>query len=314
VDTLEHPDYSDANAFKADFNDIYRRRDPRAYYQVLGGLDYVIPDVARPIFVQLAERCALERRHPVTILDVGCSYGVNAAQVRHGLSVRQLRERYLSPQIEHLSSERLAELDSRYFASWPVRDEFRFVGLDPSGEAIHYGRRAGLLAEGLAVDLESEPLDVRARGVISQADLIISTGCVGYVTATTFAKLLRAGNPRVPWIASFVLRMFDFEPIANTLAEFGMTTEKFPGATFVQRRFRDAEECERTITALREKGLDPSGKESEGLLHAELFVSRPTASVSETPLTDLVSLTSGIARAFGDRHRDHLTSGIELAA
>jgi SAM-dependent methyltransferase len=306
--------YSDANAFKADFNDIYRRRDPRAYYHVLGGLDYVIPDVARPIFLQLADRCVLERRRPVTILDVGCSYGVNAAQVRHGLSVKQLRERYCSPQIEHLSPERLAELDKNYFAGWPVRDEFRFLGLDPSAEAIQYGRRAGLLADGLAIDLETQVLDARSRALIGQTDLIVSTGCVGYVTATTFAKLLRAGNPRPPWIASFVLRMFDFEPIERALADFGMTTEKFPGATFVQRRFRDVEEYERTIAALRERGLDPAGKESEGLLHAELFVSRPTASVSQAPLTQIVSLTSGIARAFGDRHRDHTMSSIELAA
>lgn len=307
--------YSDANAIKADFNHIYRRKDPRAYYEVLGGLDYVIPDVARPVFIQLAQQCAAGRHRPITILDVGCSYGINAAQVRHGLSIKQLRDRYLSPQMHTLPPERVADFDLKYFASWPAREDVRFVGLDTSAEAINYGRRTGLLADGAAVDLETQALDQRTARVLAQADLVISTGCVGYVTQTTFAKILAASaGAKKPWIVSFVLRMFDYAPIAQMLLEHGLVTEKFAGATFVQRRFRDAMESEHTLAALRGRGADPTGKESEGLLHAELFVSRPSESIEETPLTEIVSLTSGIARAVGDRHRDRMDAVGGIAA
>lgn len=300
--------YDDINAIKADFNGIYRHCDPRAYYRVLGGLDYVIPDVARPIFVQIAEHCAATLGRPITILDIGCSYGVNSAQVRHGLSMKQLRDRYTSPQIQSLRSERVAEVDKKYFAGWPAREEFRFIGLDPSAEAIAYGRESGLLADGLVMDLETQPLDPRSRALLAQVDLIISTGCVGYVTQRTFSKLLAVSNfGQPPWVVSFVLRMFDYGAIERTLLDFGLNTEKFAGATFVQRRFRDDEERDRTLAALRLNDTDPTGKEADGLLHAELFVSRPPRSIAATSLTDLISLSSGIARAFGDRHRDRFT-------
>ncbi len=305
--------YSDANAIKADFNEIYRRNDPRAYYRVLGGMDYVIPDVARPIFVQIAEQCAAERGRPITILDVGCSYGVNAAQIRHGISMKQLRDRYLASSIEHIPAEKVAEYDRKYFASWPARHEFRFVGLDTSAEAIAYALKAGLLDDGVAINLECDALDERARRALSEVDLIISTGCVGYVTEKTFSKVVSATGT-LPWVASFVLRMFDYAPISKALATSRLATEKFSGATFVQRRFRDRGECEQTLAALEARGVDPAGKESEGLLHAELFVSRPEASISAAPLTDIVSLTSGIARAFGDRHRHRINGTREVAA
>jgi hypothetical protein len=66
----------------------------------------------------------------------------------------------------------------------------------------------------------------------------LTTGCVGYVTDATYGKLLDAMD-RTPWIVSFVLRMFPFEPLAETFAKRGLVTEKLHGATFVQRRFRD---------------------------------------------------------------------------
>ena len=38
---------------KADFDRIYIEPDPRLYFVTLGALDYVIPDVAGPVFEQL---------------------------------------------------------------------------------------------------------------------------------------------------------------------------------------------------------------------------------------------------------------------
>ena len=41
---------SGPNDIKANFDSIYSRPDPREYYRVLYGLDYVIPDLAKGIF------------------------------------------------------------------------------------------------------------------------------------------------------------------------------------------------------------------------------------------------------------------------
>ncbi len=308
------PSFAEINTIKADFNDIYRRRDPRAYYTVLGGLDYVIPEVASPIFAQLVDQCVAERGCPITVLDIGCSYGVNAALLRHGVTLRQLRERYLSPSIQALPSDRVVEYDSRYYAGWPARRDVQFIGLDTSAEAITYAREAGLLNDGLAANLETDEVSSRTRALISRADMVISTGCVGYITHKTFQQIMESKSGEKPWVASFVLRMFDYEKISQTLSRHSLVTEKLNGATFVQRRFRDRAEQEQSIAALDERGLDPTGKEADGLLHAELFVSRPDISAATNALTDIVSLTSGIARPRGDRQRLTRPQKDEVAA
>ena len=38
---------------RADFSQLYVQPDPRMCYRVLGGLDYTIPHLAHPVFMQL---------------------------------------------------------------------------------------------------------------------------------------------------------------------------------------------------------------------------------------------------------------------
>ena len=97
--------------------------------------------------------------------------------------------------------------------------------------------------------------------------------------------------------------MFEYQTITEALEEHGLATEKFPGATFVQRRFKDRAEFEHVMSVLKTNDIDATGKEADGLFHAELFVSRQAEAVTAEPLTDIVSLTSGGTRQFGDRHR-----------
>jgi SAM-dependent methyltransferase len=316
---LRHQDqfqYTAVNSIKANFDAIHRQQDPRDYYLTLGNLDYIIPEIASPVFLQLAARLSARKGRPVTVLDVGCSYGVLSAIMRHGLTMDQLRERYASPSIRRLSSSRLAACDANFFAGWPEHSNIHFIGLDASPGAIAYAQLAGLIDEGLAVDLETRPLSEEARAVIANADLIVSTGAVGYVTEKTFSKLLSAFEPgHEPWVASFVLRVFDYKPLSLCMAERGLVTERFEGATFVQRRFRDRAECESIIRLLHEAGVDPKGKEAEGLLHAELFVSRPELEINNAPLSEVVSLSNGSsAPQFNHRFRLASAFGQELAA
>ena len=67
------------NDGKANFEAIYNRPDPREYFRVLGGLGYAIPDLAKGVIRSLiaaAARYATDR--PLKVLDLGCSYGINA--------------------------------------------------------------------------------------------------------------------------------------------------------------------------------------------------------------------------------------------
>jgi hypothetical protein len=283
--------FSSINAIKADFSEIYTSDDPRDYFRVLGSLNYVIPQLAAPVLVQLAERLMEVKGRPITILDVGCSYGLLSATAGLGLSIRQLRARYEAEAIQALDADRLANFDADYFASWPRRADIHFMGLDCSPQAVSYALAVGLIEKGLVIDLETNVPDKKARSLISQADLIVSTGAVGYISEKTFSKLLQPfPTARSPWVASFVLRMFDYAKIANTLNCRGLETERLNDVTFVQRRFQDKSELQSVIDLIKSRGLDPSGKEDNGFYHAELYVSRPAAEVRHVRLSDIVSI------------------------
>jgi hypothetical protein len=286
--------YSDLNEIKSDFSEIYADTDPREYFRVLGQLDYIIPHLAQPVFDQLIRARAEIQDAPVTVLDLGCSYGLNGALMKYALRYDALRSRYTDPALKALPADTLRELDRHFYRSWPKHPRVRVIGLDPSENAVRYGESVGTMDIGLPLDLESrDPSPEQARALES-VDLIVSTGCVGYVTSKTFqrlAKLARHGRPA--WVASFVLRMFSYREIEATLATLGLETERFEAATFVQRRFANFEEMDATIEAVEARGLDPRGREADGLFHADLFISRPPDEIARCPIQRLVSVVSG---------------------
>jgi SAM-dependent methyltransferase len=289
---------------KADFDRIYHAADPREYFRVLCGLDYVIPDLAKGIFRSLMDYCAAGRNKSLKVLDLGCSYGINSALTSYPLDLQRLAQRYASPEMYGLSSEEVARLDSHYFSSWPRRNDWSFVGIDTSAPAISYAKAVGLIEAGVTGDLEASDPEDREAIALGGADLIISTGCVGYVSHRTFSRILDCqAKQRLPVVASLVLRTFSYDEIASELARYGLTTEKLEGVTFVQRRFASSDEFKATMDRLDQRGVDPTGKEADGLLHAELFVTRSAAAARETPLSDLISVTSGGHRRYGRRFR-----------
>ena len=171
-------------------------------------------------------------------------------------------------------------LDRSFFASWPRREDVRVIGVDIAGRAVWYAESVGTVDRGLVLDLENEEPRGEVADALAEVDIVISTGCVGYVTAKSFerlARLSKVGDPA--WVASFVLRMFSYDDISLTLRRQGLVTEKLYGATFVQRRFASTEEMTSTIDAVRQRGLDPQGFEQDGLMHAEFFLSRPAEEI-----------------------------------
>jgi len=164
------------------------------------------------------------------------------------------------------------------------------------------------------MDLETRDPTLDEAEALEDVDLIVSTGCVGYISSKTFARLGRFAGRRQPvWVVSFVIRMFPFDDIAATLATQGLVTEKFEGATFVQRRFADHREMEAAVRAVEGRNIDTRGHEAEGLYHAELYVSRPPEEIERCPLHKLVTVVSGankpwtvgtnVLAAFGDTAR-----------
>jgi hypothetical protein len=282
------------NSSKANFDEIYSMEDPREYFSVLGALDYMIPDIAEPVVRQILEARARAYSPRPVVLDVGCSYGINAALHRFPLTFTVLRRRYTRREVAALSSAELLRLDRNYYASWPDAGLGRFIGLDASRPAIRYAQSVGLIEHGIVADLETGRLAPTDAERLAEVDVILSTGSVGYVTDKTYRTLL-AATPR-PWIISFVLRMFPYDALADAFAEHGLVTERLASAMFVQRRFRDVSELKATLEELGRRHIDADGFESDGLLRAELYVSRPPEDVDAAPLESLVTVCSGLNR------------------
>jgi SAM-dependent methyltransferase len=254
---------------KISLEGIYTQPDPRGYFTTLRALDYDVPQSAAPIFRALTAQYRRAHGVPVpTVLDIGCSYGVNAALYR-GATMDGLYARYGG-----WTGTRAALLErDRDLVRTGARDA-RWVGLDVSGPALAYATEAGFLDDAVHADLEADEPTPRQRAVLAGADLVVSTGCLGYVTERTLARVIGTARDRLPWMAHFVLRMFPFDPIAERLAALGYDTVPVGGA-FPQRRFASAREQQQILRTMAEAGVDPRGLEAEGRLYARLYVSTP---------------------------------------
>jgi SAM-dependent methyltransferase len=280
----------DVNHSKARFDEIYDQADPRAYFTVLGDLDYDIPQRAHPLFARVLQARTAAAARPSPVLDLGCSYGLNAALLRCDVTLQDLYDRYRDPAVADLTPDELAAADSVFFAERRRAADPRLAGLDVAGNALAYARRVGLLDDAWAEDLEQAEPSAGLTAGIADVGLITATGCVGYIGDKTFARLLGAtSQASPPWVATFVLRMFSYDDIADVLAQHGLVTERLGGVTFRQRRFVSAEEQDSTLAALRARGLDAAGKEEDGYYHSDFFLSRPAEQVAALPLAQLLA-------------------------
>ncbi|WP_245689734.1 hypothetical protein [Streptomyces chattanoogensis] len=77
---------------------LYDQPDPRAYFRVLQPLDYGVPQQAKPYFAKIITEYR-ESRHVAApkVLDIGCSYGINAALLKYGATMDELYARLLRP-------------------------------------------------------------------------------------------------------------------------------------------------------------------------------------------------------------------------
>jgi hypothetical protein len=275
---------------KASFGHIYNRPDPRQYFATLDALDYAIPAHAQAVFsAMVASRRARAGGTLPTVLDVCCSYGVNAALLNHDITLDELYQRYSSSALAGLSSDELASADAVFYRERRLPSAVPVVGLDVADNAVAYGERAGILTAGVSANLEQAEPDAALTRQLKTVGLVTVTGGVGYISGRTFARILDhcpTGDP--PAVAAFALRWVDYEPIADTLRGYGLVTEKLAGTTFPQRRFADDQERAYVLEQLEAMGIDPTGNEAEGAYHAELYISRPAAEVASLPISELL--------------------------
>ncbi len=263
---------------KVSLDHIYTRPDPRAYFQELRPLDYRVPQQAKPYFEKLIEEYRQVRRVPVPqVLDIGCSYGINAALLKYDATMDELYARYATAgagQDDRRTRADLLAADRELSGPGGSARPVRIVGLDVSGSALSYGLDAGFLDDAVDADLEAGDPTPGQRARLAGTDLVISTGCLGYVTERTLVRVVAAQDGRLPWMAHFVLRMFPFDPIEQALDALGYRTVRVEGS-FRQRKFASQQEQALVLDTMSAAGVDTRGLEAEGWLHAQLYISRP---------------------------------------
>ena len=192
-------EFEEINEAKASMDHIYNQSDPRSYFNELKKIDYSIPDAAKPIFRKLIDHMQDIDKETIQILDLGCSYGVNAALLKHDLTMSDLYDHWDAKQLAGARPNEVIERDQRYFSELDEQENIELIGIDQTKNAINFAEDVGLIDSGFAINLENDPLPELADEILAPVDLIMSTGCIGYVTEKTFDRLLpvvtRDGHP-----------------------------------------------------------------------------------------------------------------------
>ena len=282
---------------KANFDLVYSLEDPREYFGAFCNLDYCIPQHGQRVFSELIEARREDGHNGLGerqtgVVDVCCSYGINAALLKYETTLDDLYVRYGSEELAGLSSNELAEADAAFYGERVREAAPKVVGVDVSPNAVSYGVRSGVLDAGFAENLEENEPTEELRRAVSGTDLLTVTGGVGYVSERTFGRLLtcmtEGPEGRIPWVAVFVLRWVSYEEVSNVLSGYGLVTEKLSGHTFTQRRFADDAERGYVLEKLAEMGVDAAGKEEEGWHHTNFYLSRP-AEEAKTPIETILA-------------------------
>ena len=159
---------------------IYDNPDPREYFRELGNLDYTLPGVAKHPFRVLISHLQRSRDDAINILDLGCSYGVNAALLKHDLSMTDLYSRWGQDRFEDATAEEvLADSDcvteklegctfrQRRFVSTQEREAFvkqlDSRGLDASGKEADGYPHAEFCLSRPKEETESMPIEAFFR-------------------------------------------------------------------------------------------------------------------------------------------------------
>jgi SAM-dependent methyltransferase len=276
---------------KIDVDDLYAAPTPAAYVQFLYEHDYRLPAHATPILrAVLAKLRALRGRKRLRVLDLGCSYGIMGAFLRHDLDLAALHRHYGRGYDTTRAPDEICRDDAGYFTASRRRNDLAIVGIDSSRPAVDYAMATGFIDEGCALSLEDETtLAGDIAGILSGLDLVFSTGVIGYAGVQTVRRLLALNGTTQPWLLNFVLRGVDYGPIAQFLAGEGYVTARDRNV-YRQRKFAGEEERNRWLDNLRTQGIDAAGYEATGYSCAELFLSRPIAEAAGPPALAAVLL------------------------
>ena len=270
-----------AKTAKTQFSHVYDCIDCRPYYCALQSLNYQLPDhvssLVRQSLSELQRQCCLRR---CVVLDVASGYGALSARLRHDISMESLLSRYLDPDIRQLTPEELVESDREWFCKHRASMEWpHVIGLDTSIPALEYGKSVGLYDAVFSEDLESFQPTPELSAAVSQVDLIMESGGIGYIGPNTFERLLACCTEPKPWVIMAPTRVSNATPVLNCLRNHGYSISSPSDSPVKHRLFSDSTELDKAVAEIGAKGLNPESYESSGYYFADLYIAKPMESV-----------------------------------
>lgn len=264
---------------KKDFTDIYTQNSPHEYLNEMQNLRYRIPDFTKPLYESLAEQLYQNLNRPINILDLGSGYGINSALLTFDLTMSDLENFFLKNE-----KPPTIEQTEQFFAQQPHRNsKFNFYQIDISAPALKFSEKAGLCKGSLCVNLENQNPNIPEE--FFPIDLVIATGCIGYIGYKSFERLFeilneyqakveptKKNNHITPMFAFSILRIFPIDKIAKAFDYYGFTLKKSEIEPICQRRFVNEDEMQQTISLLQDNGIATSNLEETGSLFADFHV------------------------------------------
>ena len=264
---------------KKDFTNIYTQNSPHEYLNAMQNLRYHIPDFTKPLYESLAEQLYQNLNRPINILDLGSGYGINSALLTFDLTMSDLENFFLKNE-----KPPTIEQTEQFFAQQPHRNsKFNFYQIDISAPALKFSEKAGLCKGSLCVNLENQNPNIPEE--FFPIDLVIATGCIGYIGYKSFERLFeilneyqakveptKKNNHITPMFAFSILRIFPIDKIAKAFDYYGFTLKKSEIEPICQRRFVNEDEMQQTISLLQDNGIATSNLEETGSLFADFHV------------------------------------------
>jgi hypothetical protein len=261
---------------KRKFTDIYTQKFPDDYLEEMKKLQYRIPDKTKIFYLSLAKQLYKKLSRPINILDIGSSYGINSALMKYDLKMSDLDDFFLQEDSTNLEQTR------QFFEKIPSNDNLNFYQIDISNPAVQFSEDVKLCKKGICVNLETDGLPIKE---LPSLDMIIATGCIGYIGFKAFSNLFELikkqqtkhsqSDIEKPIFAFSVLRIFDMEKIQQTFDYYGYSLVRTDLDPIRQRRFSDSDERHQTISLLNSKGIDVKGFEDDGYFYAHFYVASP---------------------------------------
>ena len=263
---------------KTNFTDIYTQNSPYEYLKEMDRLEYSISDSTKLLYNSIIKQIEKTVSRPINILDLGSSYGINSSLMKYDLTMLELNNFFLS------GSDPTKKETRQFYEECKNNDNMNFYQIDISKEALKFSEEMNLCVRGMNVDLEDEKINLLE--LLPKIDVVIATGCVGYIGYNAFLNLLKVIKNRqinskkfkkeysAPIFAFSVLRMFDMSDIKEVFEMYNYSIVKSDIKPIHQRNFSDVKEKKQTISILHEMKVDTKKYEDEGNFYADFYIAK----------------------------------------